>query len=75
MLAGTALFSLNDALGKWLVARYPVGGLLLVRSVAAQSAVGGAPSILVTLQLPAAQATALDAAYRGSKIDLALVGR
>jgi drug/metabolite transporter (DMT)-like permease len=35
MLAGTALFSLNDALGKWLVARYPVGELLLVRSVAA----------------------------------------
>jgi Flp pilus assembly protein CpaB len=48
---------------------------VVVRSVAAQSAVGGAPSVLVTLQLPAAQATALDAAYRGTKIDLALVGR
>src|SRR6266566_574500 len=35
MLAGTALFSLNDALGKWLVASYSVGELLLVRSVAA----------------------------------------
>ena len=34
MLAGTALFSLNDALGKWLVASYSVGELLLVRSVA-----------------------------------------
>jgi drug/metabolite transporter (DMT)-like permease len=35
MLAGTALFSVNDALGKWLVASYSVGELLLVRSVAA----------------------------------------
>jgi Flp pilus assembly protein CpaB len=48
---------------------------VLVRSVATQSAVGGAPSVLVTLQLPATQATSLDAAYRGAKIDLALVGR
>jgi Flp pilus assembly protein CpaB len=48
---------------------------VVVRSVAAESAVGGAPSVLVTLQLPAAQAAALDAAYRGTKIDLALVGR
>jgi Flp pilus assembly protein CpaB len=48
---------------------------VLVRSVATQSAVGGAPSLLVTLQLPATQATSLDAAYRGAKVDLALVGR
>jgi hypothetical protein len=48
---------------------------VLVRSVATQSAVGGAPSLLVTLQLPATQATSLNAAYRGAKVDLALVGR
>jgi drug/metabolite transporter (DMT)-like permease len=35
MLAGIALFSLNDALGKWLLATYSVGELLLVRSVTA----------------------------------------
>jgi drug/metabolite transporter (DMT)-like permease len=35
MLAGIALFSMNDALGKWLLASYSVGELLLVRSAAA----------------------------------------
>jgi drug/metabolite transporter (DMT)-like permease len=35
MLAGIALFSVNDALGKWLLTTYSVGELLLVRSVAA----------------------------------------
>jgi len=35
MLAGIALFSLNDALGKWLLETYSVGELLLVRSAAA----------------------------------------
>jgi drug/metabolite transporter (DMT)-like permease len=35
MLAGIAIFSINDALGKWLVANYSVGELLLVRSAAA----------------------------------------
>jgi drug/metabolite transporter (DMT)-like permease len=35
MLAGIALFSINDALGKWLLATYSVGELLLVRSAAA----------------------------------------
>jgi drug/metabolite transporter (DMT)-like permease len=34
MLAGTFLFSVNDALGKWLLADYSVGELLLVRSAA-----------------------------------------
>src|SRR5437660_776855 len=34
MLAGIFLFSVNDALGKWLVASYSVGELLLVRSAA-----------------------------------------
>lgn len=35
MLTGIFFFALNDALGKWLVATYSVGQLLLVRSVAA----------------------------------------
>lgn len=35
MLAGIFLFSLNDVMGKWLVATYTVGQLLLIRSVAA----------------------------------------
>src|SRR5712692_3751028 len=35
MLAGIGLFSLNDALGKWLLATYSVGELLLIRSAAA----------------------------------------
>ena len=35
MLAGVSLFALNDALGKWLVATYSVGELLMFRSAAA----------------------------------------
>ena len=35
MLAGIALFSVNDALGKWLLLDYSVGELLLIRSAAA----------------------------------------
>ena len=35
MLTGIALFSINDALGKWLLTSYSVGELLLVRSAAA----------------------------------------
>ncbi len=35
MLVGCFVFSLNDTLGKWLVATYTVGQLLLVRSIAA----------------------------------------
>ncbi len=35
MLLGMALFSLNDALGKWLVASHSVGQVLLIRSLAA----------------------------------------
>src|SRR5262245_25334909 len=34
MLFGCLLFSLNDALGKWLVTTYSVGHLLLIRSLA-----------------------------------------
>lgn len=35
MLLGIFLFTLNDTLGKWLVAEYTVGQLLLLRSIAA----------------------------------------
>jgi drug/metabolite transporter (DMT)-like permease len=35
MLLGIMLFSVNDVLGKWLVATYTVGQLLLIRSAAA----------------------------------------
>jgi drug/metabolite transporter (DMT)-like permease len=35
MLLGMFLFSLNDTLGKWLVATYSVGQVLLIRSCAA----------------------------------------
>lgn len=35
MLLGILLFSLNDVMGKWLVATYPVGQVLLVRGCAA----------------------------------------
>jgi drug/metabolite transporter (DMT)-like permease len=34
MLVGCFVFSLNDTLGKWLVATYTVGQLLLIRSIA-----------------------------------------
>jgi S-adenosylmethionine uptake transporter len=34
-LAGVGLFALNDALGKWLVADYSVGQLMLLRSIGA----------------------------------------
>src|SRR5215813_5279467 len=35
MLLGIAIFSVNDALGKWLLLDYSVGELLLIRSAAA----------------------------------------
>lgn len=35
MLLGILLFSINDALGKWLVGTYSVGAVLLFRSIAA----------------------------------------
>jgi drug/metabolite transporter (DMT)-like permease len=35
MLLGILLFSINDVMGKWLVATYTVGQVLLLRSVAA----------------------------------------
>ena len=35
MLVAMVLFTLNDAIGKWLVATYPVGQLLAIRSFAA----------------------------------------
>src|SRR5690606_14911670 len=35
MLLGMLMFSLNDVMGKWLVASYGVGQIILIRSVAA----------------------------------------
>jgi drug/metabolite transporter (DMT)-like permease len=35
MLAGIFMFAVNDAMGKWLVATYTVGQVLLIRSIAA----------------------------------------
>jgi drug/metabolite transporter (DMT)-like permease len=35
MLAGVTLFSINDALGKWLLGTYSVAELLLIRSISA----------------------------------------
>lgn len=35
MATGILLFAINDALGKWLVATYSVGQVLLIRSIAA----------------------------------------
>ncbi|SCY73170.1 DMT family transporter [Microvirga guangxiensis] len=35
MLLGTFMFSVNDVMGKWLVATYSVGQVLLLRSIAA----------------------------------------
>jgi drug/metabolite transporter (DMT)-like permease len=35
MMAGIAIFAVNDALGKWLLLNYSVGELLLIRSAAA----------------------------------------
>src|SRR3954469_14318292 len=32
MLMAVFLFGLNSAIGKWLVARYPVGEMMLIRS-------------------------------------------
>ena len=34
-LVGVGLFSVNDALGKWLVADYGVGQLMMLRSIGA----------------------------------------
>src|SRR5215208_4719721 len=35
MAAGILLFAINDTMGKWLVATYTVGQVLLIRSIAA----------------------------------------
>ncbi len=42
MLAGMFMFSVNDVLGKWLVATYTVGQVLLIRSVFALAALAPA---------------------------------
>lgn len=43
MLGGMFLFSVNDVVGKWLVATYTVGQVLLIRSLFALAALG--PSV------------------------------
>ncbi|RVI34318.1 EamA/RhaT family transporter, partial [Sinorhizobium meliloti] len=35
MLLGMLMFSVNDVMGKWLVATYSVGQVVLIRSIAA----------------------------------------
>ncbi len=35
MLGGMLMFSLNDAMGKWLLSTYSIGQLILIRSIAA----------------------------------------
>src|SRR5579862_1377985 len=35
MIGGIFLFAVNDTLGKWLVATYSVGQVMLIRSIAA----------------------------------------
>lgn len=35
MLGGMLMFSLNDAMGKWLLSSYSIGQLILIRSIAA----------------------------------------
>jgi drug/metabolite transporter (DMT)-like permease len=44
MLAGMFLFSVNDVVGKWLVATYTVGQVLLIRSLAALAVL--APAVM-----------------------------
>ena len=56
MLLGMFLFSLNDAFGKWLVATYSVGQVLLIRSAVALAVLGpvlwgqGLPRLLAVEQ-------------------------
>jgi S-adenosylmethionine uptake transporter len=40
MLAGDFLFALNDAMGKWLVASFSVGQVVMIRSIGAFSILG-----------------------------------
>jgi drug/metabolite transporter (DMT)-like permease len=61
MLLGMFLFSLNDAVGKWLVATYSVGQVLLIRSAVALAVLGPVvwrwgPRRLLALERPGLQA-------------------
>jgi drug/metabolite transporter (DMT)-like permease len=61
MLAGMFLFALNDAMGKWLVASYGIGQVLLIRSFAALVILAPflwmyGPSRLLRLEQPKVQA-------------------
>jgi S-adenosylmethionine uptake transporter len=56
-LAGVFLFALNDALGKWLVADYSVGQLMMLRSIGAALVLGPMalslrPSLVGVAQAP-----------------------
>lgn len=60
MLLGMLMFSLNDAMGKWLVATYSVGQVVLIRSAAAGILLlpflwFRGPKKLVTLERPRLQ--------------------
>jgi drug/metabolite transporter (DMT)-like permease len=60
MLLGMLMFALNDVMGKWLVATYSVGQVVLIRSVAASILLAPflwihGPKRLVTLERPGLQ--------------------
>lgn len=62
MLVGMMLFSFNDAMGKWLVATYSVGQVLLLRSLAALAVLAPflirfGPSRLLRVERPGLQIT------------------
>lgn len=62
MLAGILLFSLNDAMGKWLVASYSVGQVVMIRSLAALIVLApflwrAGPKTLFQVEKPIMQAT------------------
>lgn len=61
MLAGMLLFSLNDAMGKWLVTSYSVGQVVMIRSLAALIVLApflwrAGPSALLEVEKPLMQA-------------------
>lgn len=61
MLAGMLLFSLNDAMGKWLVASYSVGQVVMIRSLAALIVLApflwrAGPATLLRIERPGMQA-------------------
>ena len=60
MLLGDLVFTINDAMGKWLVATFPVGQVLFVRSVGAFFVLGpmvvrAGPASLIRVERPGLQ--------------------